>query len=321
MASATESPLAAPASSRDLLLQAASDNAAAIKVFRALASEPRLRILELLSDQLLNASEIAQKLSLPLTTATMHLKILEDAQLTVSERKPATRGSQKVCARAVDTLHVRLPHRRSSAPDVLELSMPIGAYTDLKVFPTCGLAGCEGVIGLLDDPASFYEPERLGAQLLWFRHGYVEYRFPNRTVTGAKVESVQLSLELCSEAPLHHDSWPSDITVWVNGVELGSWTSPADFGGQRGALTPAWWEPRNSQYGLLKVWQTDREGSFIDGLKLSEVRVEDLALDRQSLITVRIGVKESAKHVGGLNLFGRSFGNYPQDIILGISYL
>ena len=78
--------------------------------------------------------------------------------------------------------------------------------------------------------------------LLWFHHGYVEYRFPNRLAAGAEVESLELSCELCSEAPLHHDNWPSDITVWLNGLELGSWTASADFGGQRGALTPSWWE-------------------------------------------------------------------------------
>jgi len=31
---------------------------------------------------------------------------------------------------------------------------------------------------------------------------------------------------------------------------------------------------------------------------------------------VAIGVEEGARHVGGLNLFGRGFGNYPQDLVL-----
>ena len=306
--------------SRELLLHASADEPATARVLRALASEPRLRILELLSDQLLNTSEIAQALSLPLSTATLHLGILEEAGLLVTERKPAVRGSQKVCARAFDTLHVRLPQRRSGTPEVLELTMPLGAYTDLHVAPTCGLASSEGVIGLFDDPTSFYEPERLNAQLLWFHHGYVEYRFPNRIPAGATVKSVQLSVELCAEAPLHHDSWPSDITAWLNGLEVGTFTAPADFGGQRGALTPEWWETRNTQYGLLKVWQVNDEGSFIDGLRLGTVDIEALYLERQRSISVRLGVKENAHHVGGVNLFGRQFGNYPQDIVLRVRY-
>ena len=56
------------------------------------------------------------------------------------------------------------------------------------------------------------------AQLLWFRAGYVEYRFPNRVPPGARVQSLQLTAEICSEAPLHDLDWPSDITVWINGI-------------------------------------------------------------------------------------------------------
>jgi hypothetical protein len=48
--------------------------------------------------------------------------------------------------------------------------------------------------------------------------------------------------------------------------------------------------------------------------------VRDLLLDSRRVITVRIGVKPDALHVGGLNLFGRTFGNYPQDLTLRIEY-
>jgi predicted transcriptional regulator len=309
-----------PSASRDLILQADARNPRAGEVLRALASEPRLRILELLSDQLLNTSEIAAALGLPLSTATLHIGILEAAGLLLTERKPAVRGSQKVCARAIDTLHVRLPQARRQGAQTLEISMPVGAYTDLRAVPSCGLASEEGIIGLFDDPTSFFEPERLRAQLLWFHHGYAEYRFPNRVPAGATLESLSVSFEVCSEAPLHHVPWPSDITVWLNGLELGSWTSPGDFGGQRGHLTPDWWEDRNSQFGLLKVFSVTQEGAFVDGVQLSELTLHDLGLHRERFIAVRIGVKENAHHVGGLNLFGRRFGNYPQDIVLQMRY-
>jgi predicted transcriptional regulator len=198
--------------------------------------------------------------------------------------------------------------------------MPVGAYVDCQVVPTCGLASPSGVIGLLDDPASFYEPNRVDAQLLWFHHGYVEYRFPNRLPPQVAPDSLQLVLEICSEAPLHHNDWPSDITLWINGVEVGTWTSPKDFGGQRGVLTPEWWEDWNSQYGLQKVWQVNRRGSFVDGLQVSDLCLEDLRITEGTFITVRIGVKPDARHVGGVNIFGREFGNYPQDIVLRLRY-
>lgn len=85
-------------------------------------------------------------------------------------------------------------------------------------------------------------------------------------------------------------------------------------------LTPEWWESWSSQYGLLKVWQVNGEGSFVDGRQISLVRVDDLQIADGPSISVRIGVKEDAKHVGGINIFGRRFGNYPQDIVLRLRY-
>ena len=64
------------------------------------------------------------------------------------------------------------------AHDAVDLQMPIGGYSDFVVEPTCGLVSATGLIGFMDDPSAFYEPDRLNAQLLWFRAGYVEYRFP-----------------------------------------------------------------------------------------------------------------------------------------------
>jgi predicted transcriptional regulator len=54
----------------------------------------------------------------------------------------------------------------------------------------------------------------------------------------------------------------------------------------------------------------------VDGLEVSRISLADLDLIGRRSITVRIGVKDDARFVGGLNLFGRAFGNYPQDILL-----
>jgi hypothetical protein len=35
---------------------------------------------------------------------------------------------------------------------------------------------------------------------------------------------------------------------------------------------------------------------------------------------VRLGVRPEADFVGGINLFGREFGNYPQDVELRIEF-
>jgi predicted transcriptional regulator len=305
---------------RGPLLQIDALDDEAHHILKALGSRPRMQILELLQDQVLNVSEIAAALGMPLSTANLHIRNLETAGLLMSELKPGERGVQKVCSRVYDLIIIQLPHGSSSTDQLIEQTMPIGSFVACDVTPTCGLASENGIIGLFDDAASFYEPRRVEAQLIWFHHGYVEYRFPNRLPPGSVLDSLQLSVELCSEAPLHHPEWPSDVTMWINGVEIGTWTSPGDFGGQRGTMTPEWWETYNTQYGLLKVWQVNGSGSYIDGLRLSDVVLSQLVLEQEPFISVKIGVKADAKHVGGLNIFGRKFGNYPQDISLRWRY-
>ena len=285
-------------------------------VTKALGSETRLEILRFLSAHTCSLLEIAEALELPPSTATLHINVLEKAGLIETNLRPATRGLEKVCARVYDRIVIQLPADTEREKTVVEVSMPIGAFVNVHVTPTCGLLGELGIIGHLDDPSAFYEPERIHAQLLWFRRGTVEYRFPNRLPPNVLLEDIDVSFEVCSEAPLHHANWPSDITVWIGDTEIGTWTSPADFGGERGALTPAWWDSQNSQYGLLKVWKVTNNGSFVDGRQVSKVTLKDLPLKPGDPIPVRIGIKDDASNIGGLNLFGSKFGNYPQDIVL-----
>ncbi len=290
-------------------------------VAKALTSEARWRLLHALGEQLRNVGELAEALAMPPSTVAMHLDVLEAAGLVRSEHAPGRRGRQRVCQRVYDQVRVDLP-RGAAARErtIVETSLPVGAYSDAQVAPTCGLAGPEAIIGLLDDPAAFYEPDHLHAQLVWFRQGTLAYRFPNRLPPRARADTLWFSAELCSEAPMHHHDWPSDVTVWVNGVRLGHWTSPADFGGRRGQLTPAWWDARNTQHGMLKEWRVTEDGSYVDGRRLSDVTVADLELGAHPYVEVAIGVEADARHVGGLNLFGRGFGNYPQDLVLRVRH-
>ena len=45
-------------------------------------------------------------------------------------------------------------------------------------------------------------------------------------------------MELSSEVPGTNLDWPSDITLWVNDIIVGTWTSPGDYGDKRGVYTP-----------------------------------------------------------------------------------
>jgi predicted transcriptional regulator len=306
---------------KSLLLDGSGDEAARLAVFKALGNATRLSILEVLGPGPLPLSRVASTMGIPPSTAAMHVAILEKAGLLRTDMTAASRGIQKVCARTYDEVVVQIPRQDVTHGARIEIAMPVGAYSDFDVEPTCGLAGANGLIGYMDDPGSFYEPEHTDAQLVWFRRGFVEYRFPNRVPPTARITAVQLSAELCSEAPLHDDDYPSDISVRINGMALGTWTSPGDFGGERGRLTPEWWEGGDSQYGLLKRWRVTAAGTSLDGVRFSAATVDDLGVRTGRPIRVVIGVDRDAAHVGGVNLFGRGFGNYPQDLVLAIDYV
>lgn len=308
---------------RTIELELHSDREDSLKKLKALASEPRLKILEFLSypHKFSNLTEISEALNMNLATVTMHINLLEEAGLIVCEHLPGERGMQRLCGCFTNWINIHTtPKLEKDIGQLLELSMPVGAYFDFEVTPTCGLFSEESQIGSYDNPDSFYEVKRIHAQLLWFFSGYVEYRFPNHLDKNTILESLSLSMELCSEAPGTHPDWPSDISVWINDIDIGHWTSPADFGGVRGLLTPTWQSTHTTQFGLLKTWQVTMTDSQVDGEKVSDTTLEDLKLQQNAYISVKIGVKEDAKNVGGINIFGEKFGNHPQDIVLRIRH-
>ena len=295
------------------------DPEADINVLKGLASPIRIRILKLLrSDGRLNVNDISNRLGLPQSTVAINVQTLEEAGLIVTEAVKAKKGHQKICSARFDEIIVRFetdePRRD---PDVVEVAMPLGLFTSVEVSPPCGLCSTDGVIGLLDVPDSFLDPARVQAALIWFGRGNVEYKFPNNAkLLNATVESIEFAMELSSETPGTNMDWPSDITLWVNDVAVGTWTSPGDYGDKRGVYTPNWWKLAGSQYGKLKTWRISRSGSFIDGIHLSDTTMDDIDIPKHHSIRMRIGIDPKAAHPGGMNIFGRGFGNYDQDIVM-----
>ena len=105
----------------------------------------------------------------------------------------------------------------------------------------------------------------------------------------------------------------------VNNIELLTFTSPGDFGGRRGKYTPEFWPISSTQFGLLTNIKINRHGVFLnDKLHNKEITFNDLNLLSGSAIQLTIGIKENAIHKGGINLFGKNFGDFPQAIIMNM---
>ena len=292
------------------------------EVLRAFASLARVKVLKLLHAKgPMNVNDIAAALGLPQSTVSSNIQILEDAALIRTETRRARKGNQKICHTSFDQVLVMFKEDAPAASaNSIEVAMPLGLYTSCEVSAPCGLCSTEGIIGLLDVPNTFLDPERMRAGLIWFTRGFVEYQFPNNAkLANRTLDSLEFSLELSSEVPGTAADWPSDITVSINGVDIGTWTSPGDFGDKRGVYTPVWWKLKGSQYGMLKAVRVTADGTYVDGVKISPVSLKDIDLDQHRSIRFRIGVRDDARHPGGINIFGRGFGNYDQDIVMRIT--
>lgn len=291
------------------------------RVLKGICSELRIKILQCLRDESLNINDLARLLDIPQSTVAINVQILEKASLIRTETIKAKKGNQKICHGLYQEIVLQFPKSKKDENNVIEVEMPIGLFTGYDVSPPCGMCSKESIIGFLDVPDEFLNPDRMKAGLLWFEKGFVEYKFPNNSLyKGNSLTKLELSAELSSEIPGTNPDLLSDITVWINDTEIGLWTSPGDFGDKRGKLTPSWWKLEGSQYGLLKQWSVTHDGSFVDGVKISDVTLTDLTLKDHHSIRVRIGVKDTARHLGGLNIFGKGFGNYDRDIVLRLYF-
>lgn len=284
-----------------------------------LSSPVRIKILKLLRRQgPMNVNQICEAFGLPQSTIATHIQILQEAALIKTETVKASKGQQKICSAQYDEIVIRLDADASQQVDnIVEVAMPLGLYTSCGVSAPCGMCSTQRVIGILDVPGLFLDPSRMQAALLWFGRGYVEYKFPNNAkILNADIEALEFSMELSSETPGTNTNWPSDISVWVNDVKVGTWTSPGDYGDKRGTHTPRWWKLAGSQYGELTTWTISERGTKVGKKKVSDVTLSQLAIAEHHSIRLRIGIADDATHPGGVNIFGKGFGNHDQDIVM-----
>lgn len=291
-----------------------------LELFKALGSEVRIQILKLLlENKQMSMNQLASRLNITSGALTAHIKKMESCGLIAISNESAAHGNQKMCSISTNKILIDI-EKEADFHNVHVTELKVGHYSDYSIYPTCGLATSRALIGETDDCRYFDHPDRFNADILWFTKGYVEYTIPNFIPRSQKITGISVSCELSSEAPGINDNWPSDISFFINDIPVGVWTSPGDFGESRGMLTPEWWPMNWNQYGLLKLLAINNQGTFIDGLKISNVTVDSLQLKPGSAIRFRLAVLEDAKNVGGLTIFGKSFGNYGQDIRASINY-
>ncbi len=291
-----------------------------LEVFKALGSDIRVEILNILmEDNKIGMNELAARLEITNGALTGHMKKLEGCGLISMSNEMGRHGNQKIYTVHLDKILIDL-QKETEEINVYSTELSVGHYSNYQISPACGLASEEKLIGVIDDGRYFGHPERYDAQMLWFHKGYVEYNLPNFIPSSHCITQISVSLELGSGAAEKSNLRPSNIGFYLNNVYIGGWVSPGIIGSERGLYTPEWWNEEWNQYGLLKMLVINRDGVFIDGLKISDISIDMLHLNYNSDIRLKLVVDDSTEAAGGLAIFGKAFGNYGQGIKVNINH-
>jgi len=294
-----------------------------VLVCKALSSESRLEILKYMGEQPAIISDLSSTLDIPLSTMTMHIRLLEKAGLITVTPLPGSRGSQKLCSVVTNGVTIELLKgllKPNSTVPIFKQNVPIGNFFNYQISAPCGIATDSGYVPNIDDTDAFSSPDRFAAQIIWFTQGQLEYRFSTKAfrMNDYHVERVEFILEICSEICGYNENWRSDVSLWINDKEIGIIECPGDHGDRRGRLNPGWWPENATQYGDLHHIAITEKGCLIDSRLTSSETISSLFIGEQRSILFRVGVKPDAKYRGGLNLFGEKFGDYDHGILMQV---
>ncbi len=290
-------------------------------VCKALSVPERVTIMRSILSSSKNISMLSEELNLPMSSISRHIDILEQAGLVYFSYQPSQKGHFKFCTQAIKSFEIRLESEEIDDDNrpKYTIEMPLGMFSHCHIKAPCGMTGATEQLVGFDNPKIFFSPERCNAECIWFDSGFISYNFPTGFSPTSHFDEINFSFEICSETSYYNNHWPSDITIKINDVEILTFTSPGDFGGRRGKYTPKYWPLTSTQFGLLKRVKVNRTGSYLDDQLITDkITFDDLAIYNGNTIKLDIGIKADAVHKGGLNLFGKNFGDYPQSIVMSL---
>ena len=304
------------------------------KVASALSVKTRRDIIKLINISPHSINDIAWKLSIPVSTASFHVKNLVEAGILMYSYNTQRRGNEKIVTLGNYIITLFLGTLLENNPKfnkVKNIEIPIGSYSSCEVVAPCGIILNNDEILLADSPIAFYHPNRHLAKALWLKQGFLEYTIPlfNYSKTSThNIEAIDkgsiialgFSFEICSETAQYCHNYKSDITLSVNDIEICTFLSNGDYGERKGKLNEHTFPDAQTQYGLLQNLDVRFDGTYLNEKRVSDVCIDDLNLKECELIKFKIEVKKDAVHVGGFNLFGKNHGDYAQDIIMSITY-
>ena len=285
-------------------------------IAKALSHPLRIRLLRQILKIPRSVTELAKLNKISNASIIFHLNLLEQAELIVSKVKPNKKGKTLVFYINFSALNLTLQSAENESDTCfIDQSMRVGNYVFAAPVNYIRIATDNRFIVLEKDDT--YNPNRFDAQLICVDNGELSYAFSAAVAKRHKLLKLEFSLELSSESPYFCNDWKSEIIFSVCGIDVATYLSLGDYGGTRGTLTPPWWDNRYSQYGLLTTVTIDKDGTYLNGEKVSTtVCLSTLELEKKDLILFGLRTEQATQYAGGFNIYGKSFGNIEQDIIM-----
>ena len=313
--------------SKDLYIEGAN----VTKVVKALSSDVRIKILNLLADTDMNIQTMANRLGISKTNALTHINILEESGFVKSQYISGSVGNQRICRKIYDRLIFTFDPSITNDDGVYyEKEISVGNYFNFEAYAPCGIANNHRILKKWDDPSALCEPERVMASVVWTAFGYLEYKIPiDPMFAGKTITAVEIIMEISAHTLIsnHKDVvYPSymtrdrvtegisDVTFWINDIELGTQTIFAGVDIEKAIFTPTWWRTTPNHGELVKVLINEK-GCFIGDKKVSDVKYNNV-IQNESFFSLKVGIKEDATNSSGIMIFGKNFGRYYQDLII-----
>ena len=285
------------------------------KIGKGISSILRIKILDQIYDAPRTITELAKINGITTSTVIFHTNLLLEANLIQMRYEPSKKGKTQFFFIGPTSISINYKKSEELIEKKYIQSMPIGNYTDANFFDYVRFATINEMYRIENN--DIFNSLRNQAELIWTGGGKLVYSFSNQFASAQKIKELNFTLEICSETIGYKNDWKSDITFSVNDKEILTYTSPGDYGGKMGKLNPEWWSPYFTQYGDLVSISINDTGVYLNNQFISKkVTLRDLNLNKGNKILFSIETKKDAEHRGGFNLFGKSFGNYQQDIIL-----
>ena len=105
------------------------------QVAKALSSPLRVKMIGLLASRSMNVNELAEALSMPVSTAALNVRQLEEAGLISTEIQPGIRGAMKLCSRRIDSVSLHLVPETQDGVSALTLKLCLRAGDPPRVRP------------------------------------------------------------------------------------------------------------------------------------------------------------------------------------------